>query len=48
MSRTNSDQVIEILINLAEATVKVLKAVQGISKYMKKKFKPNVKPPPVK
>lgn len=44
MSRTNSDQILEILINLAEATVKVLKAIQGISKYIRKKFKTNVKP----
>ena len=38
---------LEILVNIAEATVKVLKAVQGISKYMRKKFKTNVKPPSV-
>lgn len=45
MGKSNSDQMLEILVNIAEATVKVLKAVQGISKYMRKKFKTNVKPP---
>lgn len=41
MSKSNSDQILEILINLAEATVKILKATQGISKYIRKKFKTN-------
>lgn len=43
MSKSNSDQILEILVNIAEATVRILKAIQGINKYIRKKFKTNVK-----